>query len=132
MGGLSDRIRTRDVEEFFSGYGKILDISLKQKYGNFEVFFCGQNFTKFFQDLSNLKINTTRKMQFVIWMINDWMVLGCDLKCQKDVKINTEIFNEPVASDTAHFHARQVQTKSRILRKILRSGRHPKIVMVVL
>ena len=48
MGGLSDRIRTRDVEEFFSGYGKILDISLKQKYGNFEVFFLWSKFYEIF------------------------------------------------------------------------------------
>lgn len=33
IGGLSESIRTRDVEEFVRGYGKILDISLKQKYG---------------------------------------------------------------------------------------------------
>merc|ERR1712227_1071389 len=36
IGGLSDRVRTRDVEEFFRGYGKILDISLKQKFGFIE------------------------------------------------------------------------------------------------
>ena len=33
IGGLSDRVRTRDVEDFLRGYGKILDISLKTKYG---------------------------------------------------------------------------------------------------
>merc|ERR1712130_1090489 len=36
IGGLSERVRTRDVEEFFRGYGKILDISLKQKFGFIE------------------------------------------------------------------------------------------------
>jgi len=38
MGGLSERIRTRDVEDFFRGYGKILDISLKAKFGK-KIFF---------------------------------------------------------------------------------------------
>ena len=36
MGGLSERIRTRDVEDFFRGYGKILDISLKAKFGKYD------------------------------------------------------------------------------------------------
>ena len=50
IGGISDRVRTGDVEDFlkgnfgsifqilafFSGYGKILDISLKNKYGFIE------------------------------------------------------------------------------------------------
>jgi len=36
IAGLSDRVRTRDVEDFFRGYGKILDISLKAKYGFIE------------------------------------------------------------------------------------------------
>ena len=34
LGGISDRVRTGDVEDFFKGYGKILDIALKSKYGN--------------------------------------------------------------------------------------------------
>lgn len=33
IGGISDRVRTGDVEDFLKGYGKILDISLKSKYG---------------------------------------------------------------------------------------------------
>ena len=38
IGGISDRVRTGDVEDFLKGYGKILDISLKSKYGkNFFV-----------------------------------------------------------------------------------------------
>lgn len=36
MGGLSERVRTRDIEDFFRGYGKIVDISLKAKYGFIE------------------------------------------------------------------------------------------------
>ena len=38
IGGISDRVRTGDVEDFLKGYGKILDISLKSKYGkNFKL-----------------------------------------------------------------------------------------------
>ena len=33
IGGISDRVRTGDVEDFFKGYGKILDIALKSKFG---------------------------------------------------------------------------------------------------
>jgi len=36
IGGISDRVRTADVEDFLKGYGKILDISLKSKYGFIE------------------------------------------------------------------------------------------------
>jgi len=36
IGGISDRVRTGDVEDFFKGYGKILDISLKSKFGFIE------------------------------------------------------------------------------------------------
>merc|ERR1712137_299534 len=36
IGGISDRVRTGDVEDFLKGYGKILDISLKSKYGFIE------------------------------------------------------------------------------------------------
>merc|ERR1712042_420720 len=36
LGGFSDRVRTGDVEDFLKGYGKILDISLKSKYGFIE------------------------------------------------------------------------------------------------
>merc|ERR1712158_58000 len=36
IGGISDRVRTGDVEDFLKGYGKILDISLKNKYGFIE------------------------------------------------------------------------------------------------
>ena len=38
LGGISDRVRTGDVEDFFKGYGKILDISLKSKFGKFWIF----------------------------------------------------------------------------------------------
>ena len=39
IGGISDRVRTGDIEDFFHGYGRILDIILKNKYGfvEFEV-----------------------------------------------------------------------------------------------
>ena len=33
MGGLPERVRTRDIEDFFKGFGKIIDISMKTKYG---------------------------------------------------------------------------------------------------
>jgi RNA recognition motif-containing protein len=33
IGGLSEQTRTRDVEDFFKGFGRINDISLKQKFG---------------------------------------------------------------------------------------------------
>ena len=33
MGGLPERIRSRDIDDFFKGYGKIVDISIKTKYG---------------------------------------------------------------------------------------------------
>jgi len=36
LGGISDRVRTGDVEDFLKGYGKILDIALKNKYGFIE------------------------------------------------------------------------------------------------
>lgn len=36
LGGISDRVRTGDVEDFFKGYGKILDIALKSKFGFIE------------------------------------------------------------------------------------------------
>merc|ERR1712048_635579 len=36
IGGLSEYVRTRDIEDFFKGYGKILDINLKAKYGFIE------------------------------------------------------------------------------------------------
>merc|ERR1712183_618601 len=36
IGGISDRVRTGDVEDFLKGYGKLLDISLKSKYGFIE------------------------------------------------------------------------------------------------
>ena len=52
IGGISDRVRTGDVEDFFKGYGKILDISLKSKFGkdSFEskknrILFYPQGFT---------------------------------------------------------------------------------------
>lgn len=32
MGGLPERVRTRDIEDFFKGFGKIIDISMKTKY----------------------------------------------------------------------------------------------------
>ena len=35
LGGISDRVRTGDVEDFFKGYGKILDVALKSKYGDY-------------------------------------------------------------------------------------------------
>ena len=38
LGGISDRVRTGDVKDFFKGYGKILDISLKSKFGKFWIF----------------------------------------------------------------------------------------------
>ena len=33
MGGLPERVRSRDIDDFFKGYGKIVDISIKTKYG---------------------------------------------------------------------------------------------------
>merc|ERR1711868_236968 len=36
MGGLPERVRSRDIEDFFKGYGKILDISLKSKFAFIE------------------------------------------------------------------------------------------------
>merc|ERR1711970_344798 len=36
IGGISDRVRTGDVEDFLKGYGRVLDISLKSKYGFIE------------------------------------------------------------------------------------------------
>ena len=33
IGGISDRVRTADVEDLVRGYGKILDVSLKGKFG---------------------------------------------------------------------------------------------------
>jgi len=36
MGGLPERVRTRDIEDFFKGYGKILDVSMKTKYAFIE------------------------------------------------------------------------------------------------
>merc|ERR1712142_754051 len=36
IGGISDRVRTGDVEDFLKGYGKILDISIKTKFAFIE------------------------------------------------------------------------------------------------
>ena len=33
MGRLPERVRSRDIEDFFRGYGKILDVSIKTKFG---------------------------------------------------------------------------------------------------
>ena len=34
MGGLPERVRSREIEDFFKGYGRILDVAIKSKYGN--------------------------------------------------------------------------------------------------
>jgi len=36
VGGISERVRTGDIEDFFKGYGKILDVQLKSKFGFIE------------------------------------------------------------------------------------------------
>ena len=46
LGGISDRVRTGDVEDFFKGYGKILDVALKSKYGDY--FYLVSQFLTFF------------------------------------------------------------------------------------
>ena len=33
MGRLPERVRSRDIEDFFRGYGKILDVTIKTKFG---------------------------------------------------------------------------------------------------
>ena len=33
MGGLPERVRSREIEDFFKGYGRILDVAIKSKYG---------------------------------------------------------------------------------------------------
>ena len=38
MGRLPERVRSRDIEDFFRGYGKILDVSIKTKFGEFFFF----------------------------------------------------------------------------------------------
>ena len=58
MGGLSERIRTRDVEDFFRGYGKILDISLKAKFGKKIFFFWNDSFQMSERKGSNQGVQT--------------------------------------------------------------------------
>jgi len=36
MGRLPERVRSRDIEDFFRGYGKILDVSIKTKFAFIE------------------------------------------------------------------------------------------------
>ena len=37
MGGLPERVRSRDIEDFFKGFGKILDVSIKTKFGKAHI-----------------------------------------------------------------------------------------------
>ena len=70
LGGISDRVRTGDVEDFFKGYGKILDIALKSKYGN--SFHVATELWHFFKDLLNSKINMMQKTLWKTWTIQNF------------------------------------------------------------
>ena len=51
IGNLADSARNDDVTDFFKGYGKLTDISLKVNYSNFASFLCfyqgGYGFVEF-------------------------------------------------------------------------------------
>ena len=53
MGRLPERVRSRDIEDFFRGYGKILDVSIKTKFGkkNLKIVYSG--FFKYFSSCLN-------------------------------------------------------------------------------
>merc|ERR1711990_310887 len=59
MGGLPERVRSRDIEDFFKGYGKILDVSIKTKFAFIE-FDDIRDAEDAVKDLDDKKLNGTR------------------------------------------------------------------------
>jgi len=59
MGGLPERVRSRDIEDFFQGYGKILDVSIKTKFAFIE-FDDRRDAEDAVKDLDDKKLNGTR------------------------------------------------------------------------
>ncbi|CAG5111549.1 Oidioi.mRNA.OKI2018_I69.chr2.g5848.t1.cds [Oikopleura dioica] len=59
MGGLPERVRSRDIDDFFKGYGKIVDISIKTKYAFIE-FEDERDATDAVKDLDDQKLNGSR------------------------------------------------------------------------
>merc|ERR1711990_539755 len=59
MGGLPERVRSRDIEDFFQGYGKILDVSIKTKFAFIE-FDDRRGAEDAVKDLDDKKLNGTR------------------------------------------------------------------------
>jgi len=59
MGGLPERVRSRDIDDFFKGYGRIVDISIKTKYA-FVEFEDERDATDAVKDLDDQKLNGSR------------------------------------------------------------------------
>jgi len=59
MGRLPERVRSRDIEDFFRGYGKILDVSIKTKFAFIE-FEDERDAEDAVRDLDDKKLNGER------------------------------------------------------------------------
>jgi len=59
MGGLPERVRSRDIEDFFKGFGKILDVSIKTKFAFIE-FDDLRDAEDAVKELDDRKLNGTR------------------------------------------------------------------------
>jgi len=59
MGGLPERVRSREIEDFFKGYGRILDVAIKSKYAFIE-FEDERDADDAIRDLDDRRLNGSR------------------------------------------------------------------------
>ena len=75
IGNLADSARNDDVTDFFKGYGKLTDISLKV---NNLILYQFYIFTRGDMDLSNLKMHMMLEMHVKTWTVRNFVTSGSE------------------------------------------------------
>jgi len=100
MGGLPERVRSRDIEDFFKGYGKILDVSLKTKFAFIE-FDDQRDAEDAVRDLDDKRLNGSR--------VRLEMSKGCKDKYrdfQRTGRVRYRSFSRSVSADKRRYRSR--------------------------
>jgi len=107
MGGLPERVRSRDIEDFFKGYGKILDVSLKTKFAFIE-FDDKHDAEDAVRDLDDKRLNGSR--------VRLEMSKGCKDKYrdfQRTGRVRYRSFSRSLSQDRRRFRSRSPKGRGR-------------------